>query len=258
MPRRYVNFIIVPEDKSEGIKLRLSTLAVKFLLGIILVVVVVMAIMSIFYVKALSIAMLNNELKKENQRLREYNSKVVQMEKELEDYRSFFSRVANLAGVDQDLIAKNGERVAQVLGNTLDSTVDYSIGPQEVDTQVADIPSGLPLGGWISRDFSTEHKAIDIAAKEGTEVKAAADGVVKFVGWDETFGNLIILKHKGDIETYYGHNQKILVKPNQKVKKGETISLSGNTGKSTAPHLHYEIKKDDKSVNPWNYMGKKR
>lgn len=257
MPRRYVNFIIVPEDKSEGIKFRLSTLTVKFLLGIILVVVVVMAIMSIFYAKALSIAMLNNELKRENQKLREYNSKVVQMEKELEDYRSFFSKVANLAGIDQDLIVKNKDTVSQVLANTLDSTVDYSMGPQEVDTQSSDIPSGLPLGGWISKDFSADHKAIDIAVKEGTEVKATADGIVKFVGWDETFGNLIIVRHKGNIETYYGHNQKILVKPNQRVKKGETISLSGNTGKSTAPHLHYEIKKDDKSVNPWNYMGKK-
>jgi murein DD-endopeptidase MepM/ murein hydrolase activator NlpD len=258
MPKRYVNFIIVPEDKSEGIKFRLSTLTIKFILGIVLAISVVVIIMSIFYVKALSIAVLNSELKKENQRLKEYNSKVVEMKRELEDYRSFFSKVADLAGIDQNLIIKNKERAVQQLVNTPDSTVSYSIGPQEIDTQIIDIPSGLPLGGWISRDFSEEHKAIDIAVKEGTEVKATAEGIVKYIGWDETFGNLVILKHKENLETYYGHNQKILVKPNQKVKKGEVISLSGSTGKSTAPHLHYEIKKDGKSVNPWNYMGNKK
>lgn len=258
MTKKYVNFIIIPEDRSEGVKFRLSTLTVKLIIGIIGITILLIAIMAVFYVRTLSVAMLANELKQENQKLREYNSKVVELEKEIENYRLFFSKVADLAGIDQNLFAgEKGALSGQLMSQPI-VEVTYSVGPEEIDTQVVDIPNGLPLGGWISRDFTKEHRGIDIAAKEGTEIKATADGVVKFAGWDETFGNLIILKHKEDFESHYGHNQKNLVRAKQEVKKGEVIALSGNTGRSTAPHLHYEIRKDNKSVNPWNYIGKKK
>jgi len=256
MAKRYINFIVVPEDESAGIKFRLSVLSVRLIVAILGVAILLVMAMTISYVRMLSVVVLADKLKQENKRLLEYNSRVVELEREVEKYRSFLKKVANLAGIDKDVSQREGQLGTGDKGQA-ESTIRYSIGPQQVDSQITDIPNGLPLGGWISKDFTREHRAIDIAAKEGTEVTATADGVVKFVGWDETFGNLIILKHKGDLESYYGHNQQILVKTNQKVRKGDAIALSGNTGRSTAPHLHYEIKKDDVAVNPRNYMGKK-
>lgn len=256
MVTRYINFIVVPEDESGGMRFRLSTLSVKLIIGMVILLVASVVIMVIFYGRMLSSAVLVNELKRENKELKEYNSKVGKLEKELKDYRVFVSRVASLAGIDQDLMVEKKEPPNQPLSEH-DSEIVYPIGPQKADVQLTDAPIGLPLGGWVSRGFSARHTGIDIAVKEGTEVKATADGIVKFVGWDETFGNLIILEHKGGFESYYGHNQKILVRSNQIIKSGEMISLSGNTGKSTAPHLHYEIKKDGKSVNPLGFIVRK-
>ena len=249
--------MVMPEDESEGIKFRLSVFSVRLIAAILGIAILLIIVMTISYIRMLPAVVLAEKLKQENKKLREYNSKVVQLEKEMENYKSFFRKVANLAGIDQNLSYKNNQIANDSAGIQSESTIRYSIGPQELDTQTTDIPNGLPLGGWISRDFTSEHRAIDIAAKEGTEVKATADGIVKFTGWDETFGNLIILKHKGGLETYYGHNQQILVKINREVRKGDVIALSGNTGRSTAPHLHYEIKKNDIAVNPRNYLGKK-
>ncbi len=244
--------MIVPEDKSAGIQFRLSSLSVKLIIGIVLLVFFSVVMMLIFYGRMLSSAVSVGELKRENQRLREYNSKVIKLETELKEYRIFLSKVATLAGVQENLLMRGREAIGG-FANPVDSEALYVVGPQQLENVTTDAPMGLPLGGWLSRGFSDRHNGVDIAVGEGTEVKATADGIVKFIGWDETFDNLIILKHKQGYESYYGHNQKILVAPSQKVKRGEIISLSGNTGKSTAPHLHYEIKKEGKSINPLGF-----
>lgn len=94
------------------------------------------------------------------------------------------------------------------------------------------------------------HSGIDIQAAMGTEVFAARDGTVIFAGWDDTLGNHIVLDHGGDWTSVYGHLSKISVSLNQKVKKGSIIALVGSTGKSTGPHLHFEIRSGGKALNP--------
>ena len=99
------------------------------------------------------------------------------------------------------------------------------------------------------------HPGIDIAAPEGREVKVTAPGVVRLAGWDDYYGNLIVVEHQNGYETYYGHNSKLVASVGEEVKRGQVIALSGNTGRSTAPHLHYEIRKDGESLNPRDYLG---
>jgi murein DD-endopeptidase MepM/ murein hydrolase activator NlpD len=126
------------------------------------------------------------------------------------------------------------------------------------------IPKGQPIDGWITKGFSSnghvfggEHTGIDFAAKEGTKIKVTADGTVSFVGWDDVYGNLVAVDHKNGYVTYYGHNSKIVVNLGNFVKRGEVIALSGNSGRSSAPHLHYEIRKDGVAVDPKDFLNPK-
>ncbi len=97
------------------------------------------------------------------------------------------------------------------------------------------------------------HKGIDLAASRGTPVLAPADGYVTFTGRNGGYGLFVTINHKYGFETKYGHLQKIYVRRGQFVKRGDKIGEVGNTGLSTAPHLHYEVLYKGKNVNPRNY-----
>ena len=112
-------------------------------------------------------------------------------------------------------------------------------------------PVDLPVAGRITagfddpdyfKEFGKHHTGVDIAVPEGTEAVATFEGKVKFAGWnDEGYGNLIILEN-GDYTAYYGHLSKVQVKAGQRISKGQVIALTGSTGNSTGPHIHYEVR----------------
>ncbi len=122
----------------------------------------------------------------------------------------------------------------------------------------------MPVNGRISSDFGNRfhpidrkikfHSGIDIAVPKDTPVGAAADGIVKFAGWEGGYGNLVIIEHPDGSETRYGHNDKLLVVEGQSVAAGDVISLSGSTGKSTGPHLHFEVRVNGEAVNPRKFL----
>ena len=130
---------------------------------------------------------------------------------------------------------------------------------------LASTPSMWPVRGRISSHFGVRnspfrqqgvdfHRGIDIAAPIGTPVYAPAKGVVAFAGVQGGYGNVIFVKHRGGLSTRYGHLDKILVKEGQKVERGDIIGHVGNTGRSTGPHLHYEVRVGGVSVNPMKYI----
>ena len=94
------------------------------------------------------------------------------------------------------------------------------------------------------------HNGTDFAVRVGTPVLATGSGVVVKATSHRAAGRYIILRHNGKYSTQYMHLSKLLVKPGQKVKQGQTIGLSGNTGRSTGPHLHYEFRVNDRAVDP--------
>lgn len=102
--------------------------------------------------------------------------------------------------------------------------------------------------------WGRRHTGIDIGMPTGTTVKAADGGKVVYSGYKGGYGNCIIIDHGGNIETLYAHNSKLLVKKGDKVFKGQTIAKSGNTGNSTGPHLHFEVRKNGTPVNPIKYV----
>lgn len=99
-----------------------------------------------------------------------------------------------------------------------------------------------------------KHHGIDLQAQYGTKVRAAADGVVKYTGYRGGYGYAVIIQHGYGYETLYAHNSEILVYEGQNVKKGQVITLSGNSGTSTGPHLHYEVHINGVPVNPKRFL----
>ena len=97
------------------------------------------------------------------------------------------------------------------------------------------------------------HQGMDFTAPTGTEVFATGNAKVDFAGWKQGYGNTVILDHGYGYKTLYAHLYKILVRKGQKVRRSDIIALVGNTGKSTGPHLHYEVRLNNKPVDPRNY-----
>jgi len=128
----------------------------------------------------------------------------------------------------------------------------------------ASTPSTWPVRGWITSPFGvrtspfsgipTFHEGVDIAAQTGTPVMATADGVVVKAGFSTGYGNMVEISHGYGIRTVFGHNSRLNVKAGQRIKRGEVISYVGDTGSSTGPHLHYEVRQNGLPVNPMKYM----
>ncbi|PKN12255.1 MAG: peptidase M23 [Deltaproteobacteria bacterium HGW-Deltaproteobacteria-4] len=125
-------------------------------------------------------------------------------------------------------------------------------------------PNGLPARGWLTSNFGirnspfsgkrTMHEGIDIAARIGTPVYATAAGIVSRAQIENGYGKLIVIDHGYGYKTYYGHNSKLVVKVGQRVKRGDLISASGNTGTSTGPHVHYEVRLNGVPLNPRKFI----
>jgi len=127
------------------------------------------------------------------------------------------------------------------------------------------IPSRIPVPGVnLSSGFGMRthpviggrraHKGIDLAAPTGTPIYATADGTVSKAEWFSSYGLYVSLEHGGEIQTRYGHMSRVSVLSGQQVKKGDIIGYVGSTGRSTGPHLHYEVRIAGNAVNPLPYM----
>ena len=105
-----------------------------------------------------------------------------------------------------------------------------------------------------TKGASTNHQAIDWATPTGTAVMASSGGVVTKAGWGGGYGYVIYIRHENGMETRYAHLSKLQVSAGQKVRQGQKIALSGNTGRSTGPHLHFEMRVNGAPVNPSTYF----
>jgi murein DD-endopeptidase MepM/ murein hydrolase activator NlpD len=132
-------------------------------------------------------------------------------------------------------------------------------------SQLSATPNMMPVEGWFSHGFGWRkdpmtderdfHRGIDIVAPANTEIRAPADGVVSRAGRFPQLGRSLDVAHGYGYVTRYAHMNKVLVKPGDRVRRGDPIGLVGSTGRSTGPHLHYEVFRDGRRVNPWRYLG---
>ena len=161
-----------------------------------------------------------------------------------------------------DITYKNDEQVRVDI--VYENIVKEAI-PKIVERGTKTPPTYIyPVSGRVSSSFgrrkapkkgaSTYHKGMDFAVPTGTAIRATSGGVVTKAGWGSGYGYVVYIRHPDGKESRYGHCSKVLVKAGQSVKQGEKIALSGNTGISTGPHLHFEILVGGSQVNPLKYL----
>lgn len=172
------------------------------------------------------------------------------------------------------------ESVANIDFDSLVTTLDKQLASREEQLDVLEDvimnrqlrseskPRGRPiLKGWTSSYYGKRtdpfsgklamHKGMDFAGKEGSEIVAVAGGVVTWAGERYGYGHLIEINHGNGYTTRYGHNAELLVAMGDSVEKGQSISLMGSTGRSTGPHVHFEVLKNDRQVNPQKFVALK-
>ena len=131
------------------------------------------------------------------------------------------------------------------------------------------LPAGMPVkNGWISSYFGKRtdpftgkigfHEGLDIASKRGTQIVAVGSGVVTFAGVRSKYGNTVEISHGNGYMTRYAHNMKNLVKVGDTVKKGDPVALMGSTGRSTGPHVHFEVHLNNQMVDPLRFVQAER
>lgn len=234
-------------------------------------------------------------LRAENQSMRRSMTRISQLEAELEKHRQFTRKVAAIMGVNfpalpeslavamaepEDADDTDDAMLAESYpDDDLDMEGDSLVPPSQTPMEAAspavgqlvtdckadplNRPRGMPVHGRVSRGFMPEaanpglrHRGIDIATREGSPIYAPASGIVVYAGQDDVLGLMLTIDHGGGFKTIYGHNSRLHARIGDKVVRGDVIALTGNTGESTAPHLHYEIQRDGHPVDPTGFLGK--
>jgi murein DD-endopeptidase MepM/ murein hydrolase activator NlpD len=250
---KYYNLLIVPEGVENPFGIRVKAWVLRAVIALAAVLFITLILFFIFYGRIMMRVSQADRLEKENESLRLYKYKLLLLEQNMKEARAVVDRIALLAGIDFQIpeLPSDSELMA-----TLEES---GLTGETLDDAAANVkPYGLPMKGFMTRGYSddpeSQHPGIDIAAAIGTPVTATAAGKVVFAGNDSTYGLTVIIEHADNISTLFGHNSELLVGVGSVVAAGQKIALSGNTGKSTAPHLHYEIRENGKPVNPLRYI----
>lgn len=164
---------------------------------------------------------------------------------------------ADSGSIDMETFKQQIEKTMETVGDIKDYL------SQQKDLYMA-TPKGWPVDGDITSHYGKRkhpktgeedfHTGIDIASSPGSPVKATADGIVSFSGWSGGSGNLVVIEHGFGYTTCYAHNKMNAVSIGRRVKRGDTIAYLGSTGDATGPHVHYEVWKNGRAVNPKSFI----
>ena len=284
--------ILVPDARSAFRRIRVPVRLIRALPGAAGTVALALAALLAHYAWLNCRAFELDAVRRENavlsERTRRYGATVGQLESRIARLQSSIEKLGVMSGLEQTLPAAGGV-IGGVGGvNGVDSAPpsrdpdvtllaltrslsDLTARSQRIETFYDDrtallshTPSVWPVRGYFSSGFGNRadpftgakdfHPGIDISAPRGTGAVAPADGVVLAVGQRGAYGLAIIIDHGYGIVTRYGHLDGFNVRAGQRVRRGDVIGFVGSTGRSNAPHLHYEVWLDDKAQNPIHYI----
>ncbi len=255
MSRRRTVTIMVHRDgdlESRSIRLPLWLARVIVIGGSTLLVLIVLA--AALYTPIARTAARVPGLNREIERLRAENELVHELAARLEEVEDRYDQVRTMLG--GDVVPVRGRELSEdpiahaILARTPGDSGRYQIG--------ASVPSHWPLRepGIVTRGTvgsgsgSEAHSGLDIAVPVGTPIRAAGGGVVVRAGEDPEYGLFVLIGHPDSYQSMYGHASRLLVHADDSVRAGQVIAMSGSTGRSTAPHLHFEILHEGRSIDP--------
>ncbi|MBD3322300.1 MAG: peptidoglycan DD-metalloendopeptidase family protein [Chitinivibrionales bacterium] len=275
--KKYYTVMFVPEDNARTFSIRIHRNIIRTFLLFLFLICSGLIILIVFSGQISLKLQMVDALREENKRLQAENSALAasfKKMKKVDELSQYLSNLAHAVGEtppQPQLATKIPVSDRQPAQNESEP-VDTQIHPDQIPASIplisaplggfwSSVPNIRPVDGWITKRFAQNeaektgfHKGLDFAATEGTPVRATAPGIVANVENEKYFGLMVTIEHKFGFITRYGHCSQVLVSKGSKVERGQTIALVGNTGYSSAPHLHYEIIKDGEQVDPSKYM----
>ena len=249
MSRRDLSVIIVPHDRERSRTIETSYRRLKIVGGLLVIVVAGIVVALVHYSLLLRRMGEMEELRAENLALRKRTALMDELNLRLKGYETYVERINTLLGVSiKDTGGSYGEEETEVSPAARKEKEAIAANKEKalfVISLEREIPSEWPLTrrGFVTRGYvwdSSYHPGIDIAVPVNTPVRATASGLVVDQGWDNIYGNYVKLRHGEGYTTVYSHNSRVIVREGEWVRNGDIIAFSGNTGRSNAPHLHYE------------------
>jgi len=273
--KRAFTLIVIPQDTSKTYTFRVRWRSAFFLGAICVLLLGSYAYVVGRHQKLLFKAQRVDRLQAENEILRDQIRKISDLKIELVRLQTSRQRLYELAGVSEGLATDGAGEIQENASPPLADEETYGlaapVSQQSPEEQMSDVdmqkgsshlPTLWPVRGWVTAEFNEElpgrekkHSGLDIAAPLGTHILSAGSGQVVYSGWDKDLGLVVILDHQNGLSTLYGHCLRVLVNVGDLICQGEAIAQLGNTGKSSAPHLHFEIRQNGLVVDPRNYLG---
>jgi murein DD-endopeptidase MepM/ murein hydrolase activator NlpD len=244
--RRGYSFMMFSQPEGRSRKFFLSNRAAKVSVTLLAALLLGFVGMFFFYTHFYRLGRKVDYLEKENRRLTEENTKIYELSKRVAELEVVRRRVAQMLGVEALPYDSLGH------GGSPETQITSPLPPPALGDRWK--PRGKPVDGIISRGYSSSHPGVDLAARTDAPILVTADGVVLDSGYDEVFGNFVLVDHNGKYRTYYGHMSRSAVRKGQGVDRGDILGFVGTTGSSTGPHLHYEVRRENSRLNPVLYL----
>lgn len=287
MGKRYSTIIFVPHARAKFRKLRISHRTAFSIIAVLSLSLALSTFFSIQYFTSLSRSNELTKLKRENKDLQvaneQFSRSVENLRGQLKGVEEKTRKLAIIADVNSlDTTAEGGvggtrsdEMTLPPYSDEIDKMTfrsrrlesDLSLLETRLEERsrwVSSTPSIAPVRGILTDGFGGRsdpftgepgtHNAVDISTATGQVVRAPADGIVVKAEWANGYGNVIYVSHGYGYSSRYGHLRAFHVKPGERVKRGDILGFVGSTGRSTGPHLHYEVRLNGKPVNPLEYI----
>jgi len=244
MPRKEVSVIIAGNYSANSLRLTLPLWLVRLLIAAAALLILLAAASLVMVLAGTYRLGRFAYLERRNQQLEAEFVKVTALRKELERVEEQSRKMAAMLGIEKTPPPVDWDSVPLDSAGLPEWVRGNAWGGKPVPTLV-------PVESYaISQRAAGQHEGVDLAAKEGSPVRATADGIVSQRGTDRNFGRFLLVHHGQGYESYYGHLEDWNVDRGDTVSAGQTIGWVGSTGKSTAPHLHLEIRKDGQRIDP--------
>jgi murein DD-endopeptidase MepM/ murein hydrolase activator NlpD len=263
-----VTILLVPHSRTKAVSIRLPVFAIASSVCLFLLGTSVVVAMS---VRAVEHQRMKERLSYLSSQFLEMKGTMLSLREAERDFRKLFgvkSKTTVLESVD---LADTGSLDMEMLRGQIEASMRSVTAIRTYIAEQKDLylttPAGWPVSGHLTSLYGTRlhpvheeprfHTGVDISVPPGTKVSATANGIVSFAGWAENSGIVVVVEHGRGFSTAYAHNQKTLVTVGQQVVRGDPVALSGSTGISTGPHVHYEIWKNGRHTDPAGYLARR-
>lgn len=263
-----VTIMLVPHSRTKPVSIRIPLAGilfstVSFFVGVIYLFTIAVHTVEYYQMK--------ERLSYVTDQFLELKSTMVSLKQAELEFKKLFSLKSKADVLENAEFLDTGSLDMKVLRSQIDEAMRSVTDIKKYIAEQKDIyratPKGWPVPGYISSRYGYRnhpksgerqlHTGLDISISSGTGIRATADGIVTFSGKTRLSGNVVVIEHGHGYSTAYAHNNKNFVTVGQRVTRDEAIGSAGSTGRSTGPHVHYEIWKDGRHVNPSNFLARR-